>query len=623
MAAYKIQQKQSDGTMLDLDITATEADELTSGNFRILDTPIRNFTTLQWNINGAVGQNVNWANVSNRADFKIGDYGILKGTNSDTGEQVTLLGSVIDNSSILRMTTIACFQSNSGAYRGTYNSTARYYKGNIVAYGDAYWIALSTNFVGQTPSSSSSYWGSKVDYAKSAGTAATATKATQDQNGQNIAAYYINSGSTEQNKLGSLSVGRYVSNWDNSGEDENYAHTAKMNFQRKNAGIFGAKIFSGDGDMIFGAHLRPTEFDVKCSYDGSANSTYDENLGYVPSASYSLRKLFTWNLSWGQFFIPKSVSKDEPFILEIIKKTGHFGYTDVAQLYLLGWNANSPAYSGYLNGYKIQLRAAMAYSSKGVAKGDWVDTVDVSDVNFGMDALWIPIFGSLGHENTDAPYMFYDGIRIIITAVTTGSTGNGLGICSVQLRDTRPEMDVSDAVGCLSQLGGTVYGETTFATINTNSVYPKYTNSSSLGNSSKQWLNIFSQNIYENGTSLSNKYQSKFLDISDGLTATSGWSFVDKNLVAIRVSSSKLQYHLTAILKHTDATTSEQVAFTIGSYYRPTKDFMVFCGKFSSSSTSYSTIPTQGRYFASSGEVRVTPTISYDSYTFDFTWYGN
>ncbi len=80
-----------------------------------LNTTERKFTTVQWNTYGANGHTEPWANVTNAADFRVGDFGVLYGTNTDTSLQVVLVGVVTaKTTNQVTMKTVACIQGSKG-----------------------------------------------------------------------------------------------------------------------------------------------------------------------------------------------------------------------------------------------------------------------------------------------------------------------------------------------------------------------------------------------------------------------------------------------------------------------------------------------------------------------------
>ena len=182
-------------------------------------------------------------------------------------------------------------------------------------------------------------------------------------------------------------------------------------------------------------------------------------------------------------------------------KTGQIYTYDTSQ------NVTFPAAitSGIVNSYNILPRKNNTY-------------------NLGSDSSkWANIYATTIHENGKTLASKYAGIshthnyagsnsaggpaNSVKNALTFGSkTYNGSTAQTITASDLGALTSHQDISGKVNKSGDTMTGDLT----------PKTTKGASLGTSSLYWNNIYGTTLYENGTSLANKY------IAKSLTSTKG-----------------------------------------------------------------------------------------------------
>lgn len=270
-----------------------------------------------------------------------------------------------------------------------------------------------------------------------------------------------------------------------------------MNFQNRNAGLFDAVMLAGAGDWLYLAHLKP-EFSIKSSFpgNGSANDTYDANLGYTHNW---LDNLTNWDYMNGWRVQASKISAATPAIIQIKFSKGL--YTDVLRLILTGHGLNDAgsgsAYSGFLDDYTIEV--CTDYS-----KDTWTTVVNRTNAsdNIGKGLVYSLQTGS---------YTPCCGIRLKITKCHVTGTGYSfINITTMQLRDYRPAIKFPDCLGAISQGGGDVWGQlNTNSNLSTRNVIPQKAGSYYVGTGAMPYEGMYSKAFYEGGTALSDKYLAK------------------------------------------------------------------------------------------------------------------
>ena len=296
------------------------------------------------------------------------------------------------------------------------------------------------------------------------------------------------------------------------------ANLVLMNFQNRNAGLFDAVMLAGAGDWLYLAHLKP-EFSIKSSFpgNGSANDTYDANLGYTHNW---LDNLTNWDYMNGWRVQASKISAATPAIIQIKFSKGL--YTDVLRLILTGHGLNDAgsgsAYSGFLDDYTIEV--CTDYS-----KDTWTTVVNRTNAsdNIGKGLVYSLQTGS---------YTPCCGIRLKITKCHVTGTGYSfINITTMQLRDYRPAIKFPDCLGAISQGGGDVWGQlNTNSNLSTRNVIPQKAGSYYVGTGGMPYEGMYSKAFYENGTALSDKYLAKadstYAKKTDVAGAVGGWTLM-------------------------------------------------------------------------------------------------
>ena len=252
------------------------------------------------------------------------------------------------------------------------------------------------------------------------------------------------------------------------------ANLVLMNFQNRNAGLFDAVMFAGAGDWLYLAHLKP-EFSIKSSFpgNGSANDTYDANLGYTHNW---LDNLTNWDYMNGWRVQASKISAATPAIIQIKFSKGL--YTDVLRLILTGHGLNDAG-------------SGSAYS-----------------------------------------FTEFCCIRLKLTKCHVTGTGYSfINITTMQLRDYRPAIKFPDCLGAISQGGGDVWGQlNTNSNLSTRNVIPQKAGSYYVGTGAMPYEGMYSKAFYEGGTALSDKYLAKADDTyakkTDVAGAVGGWTLM-------------------------------------------------------------------------------------------------
>ena len=208
--------------------------------------------------------------------------------------------------------------------------------------------------------------------------------------------------------------------------------------------------------------------------------------------SWELGNLFD-NIFTSAATFPVANLAAKPLVITIVT-TGstQIDYTDTNYLVLNGWRYGGvqTAYPhlGKLNSYSVEICTDKVNDT-------WVKVFERTGVSDSIDALYIPLWSSLGGA---AGYMSFYGVRLTVTEATQGGVAGIFGITEIKLMENRPAGLPSDSVGALSLAGGTVYGDIILGSKFNQSIRPSINKTKSIGTSAYQFKDIYGEVLYEN-----------------------------------------------------------------------------------------------------------------------------
>ena len=340
---------------------------------------------------------------------------------------------------------------------------------------------------------------------------------------------------------------------------------AKLNLMssaQTNAGFFDTVMFAGAGDWLYLGHLKP-DFSIRASFRGTGNEndTYSANLEYTHG---TLNTLTDWDYQSGWMVRPKKVSTTTPAIIQI--KFKRQLYTDVLRFIITGHNLNDTgsgsAYSGFLDDYTIEvctnytndtwttvvnrtnasdsIGAGLMYSlqtgsytpcygirlkiTKCHVTGTGYAFIKISSMqlrDYRPGIKFPDCLGAISQGGGDVWGELYTKSNLVTHNVLPYATNQSyIGNANSQYWSIYSHdfyengMALSDkylAKGTSStNVSQDVWGELhTKSNLVTHHVYPEKANSYILGSPNQPYAEIHGNNIYENGTSLSDKYLAK------------------------------------------------------------------------------------------------------------------
>lgn len=219
-----------------------------------------------------------------------------------------------------------------------------------------------------------------------------------------------------------------------------------INLNRRSSIFSGLKALTGAGDYFYCADLNPN-YTISSNYNG-----VDANIGAYNGTSPGIACLFNNNMSTN-FFLPTANLATTPWVISILCNNT-ITATDV--LHLSFYQHCLQRY-GYVNSYKIEI-----YAQKADSSWEWYTVSERTGVEDSLNGASLPIYYKTGTQiHASVNYAYIKGVRITISgADSTGSFKTGyLPITAIQLRDYRPSMKPSDALGALDIRGGYMYGD--------------------------------------------------------------------------------------------------------------------------------------------------------------------
>ncbi len=320
------------------------------------------------------------------------------------------------------------------------------------------------------------------------------------------ASNYINTSNTAQAKTGDLTLSGALYNGPAKPSGGNVVIAPPVTAQNRASYMTGVNIVSGARDDFYCANLR-TNFWKHSAKVGTHNFTEWES-----------GALYNGVGSDGLYFklADYPISDSTPLVIQICSGDDTNGYkfvdhTDVMQCMLHAHTFTRNYY--FLTKYKVEVLGKAGYNSAVLPASEltWYTIIDRSNVHDDIEGL---TFRPDNQSVTGSGYISFRGLRITIYGVQTNDTH--WRISAIQMLNQRGAGVPASAVGALPLSGGDVWGPVNINnylyvnnSLRTRYIYPEITGSYNIGHNNYRYNEAHINTIYENGTSLVNKYAAK------------------------------------------------------------------------------------------------------------------
>ena len=331
--------------------------------------------------------------------------------------------------------------------------------------------------------------GNQIKITPSAGSAQTvtvpyATKALQDEYGNNIASSFNNRVMKSGDKLSKGSTFYW----------SNYIYGTEP-FRREGfcfcmpGAVDNLEFHKCPKDLLFYA-FEDSSITVTSTYDGnSSTKNYDASAPYTMANSWHIRQLFIDD-TYGAFCLWIDELSTKPWILTI-RKTSDFEYSDVLKLcfWLSNLNMNSTGYGAFTD-WKLEVETAA---------DTWTTIWDRTGVTDYLNGMSCPLCATAGYQKVR-------GIRITVTGAVNAQSypaANKINISKLKLLTYRGYSSPADCYYVVPTRGGAdMSGNYTISngnlTVNgttiARKIYPSGDYSYDLGDASHRWSGIYGVN---------------------------------------------------------------------------------------------------------------------------------